>query len=81
MRIGREVQGGTFQGRVISLGVKDDVVRLVLNPALASRVPAAAKAAADSVGVLLREGRFDAMKDLTMGADIAKPIATPAPKN
>lgn len=81
MRIGREVQGGTFEGRVISLGVKDDVVRLVLNPALASRVPAAAKAAADSVGVLLREGRFDAMKDLTMGADIAKPIATPAPKN
>ena len=81
LRIGREVQGGTFQGRVISLGVKDDVVRLVLNPALASRVPAAAKAAADSVGVLLRDGRFDAVKDLTMGADSARPIALPAPKN
>jgi hypothetical protein len=53
----------------------------VLNPALASRVPAAAKAAADSVGVLLRDGRFDAVKDLTMGADSARPIAPPAPKN
>lgn len=75
MQIGREVQGGTFTGRVISLGVKDDVVRLVLNPALQSRIPATAIAASDSVGALLRAGTFDAVKDLTVPADSAKPIA------
>lgn len=74
MRIGREVQSGNFTGRVISLGVKDDVVRLVLNPALEAKVPAAAKAASDSVGALLRAGTFDALNDLTVSADRAKPI-------
>jgi len=75
MRIGREVQGGTFAGRVISLGVKEDVVRLVLNPALQAKIPAAALAASDSVGALLRAGTFEALKDLTVGADSAKPVA------
>lgn len=74
LRIGREVQGGTFTGRVINLGVKDDVVRLVINPALQARIPAAALAASDSVGARLRAGTFDAVKDLTVGADSAKPI-------
>jgi len=75
MLIGREVQGGTFKGRVISLGVREDVVRLVLNPALQARIPAAAIAASDSVGALLREGTFDTLKDLTVRGDSAKPIA------
>lgn len=75
MLIGREVQGGTFKGRVISLGVREDVVRLVLNPALQARIPAAAIAASDSVGALLHEGKFDALKDLTVRGDSAKPIA------
>lgn len=74
MRIGREVQSGSFTGRVISLGVKDDVVRLVLNPALEAKVPAAARAASDSVGALLHAGTFDALKDLTVSADRAKPV-------
>jgi basic membrane protein A and related proteins len=81
MRIGREIQSGTFEGRVISLGVKDDVVRLVLNPTLEARVPAAAKAASDSVGALLRAGTFDALRDITEGADSARPIAPAARKN
>lgn len=67
MKIGREVQSGTFEGRVISLGVKDDVVRLVLNPALADRIPASAKAAADSVGAMLRAGTFTAIADIANG--------------
>lgn len=71
----REVQSGTFKGRVINLGVKDDVVRLVYNPTLASKIPAAARAASDSVGALLRAGTFDALKDLTVAADSAKPIS------
>lgn len=75
MLIGREIQGGTFTGRVISLGVKEDVVRLVLNPALQTKIPAAALAASDSVGALLRAGTFETLKDLTVGADSAKPVA------
>lgn len=77
MLIGREVQAGTFQGRVISLGVKEDVVRLVLNPALQAKIPASAIAASDSVGALLRDGKFEALNDLTIKADSAKP-AVPA---
>lgn len=70
----REVQNGTFKGRVISLGVKEDVVRLVLNPALEATIPAAARAAADSVGALLHAGTFTALRDLTVSADSAKPL-------
>ena len=81
MRIGREIQSGAFQGRVISLGVKDDVVRLVLNPALEARIPAAAKAASDSVEALLREGKFTAVQDLTVGADVAKPLSPDSARN
>ena len=67
LMIGREVQDGSFTGRVISLGVKDEVVRLVLNPALADRIPASAKAASDSVGAMLRAGTFTAIADITNG--------------
>ena len=67
LQIGREVQSGQFTGRVIALGVKDDVVRLVLNPALEARIPAAAKAASDSVGALLHAGRFTALQDISNG--------------
>jgi basic membrane lipoprotein Med (substrate-binding protein (PBP1-ABC) superfamily) len=64
LRIAREIQAGTFIGRVINLGVKDDVVRLELNAQLKDRIPAAALAASDSVGVLLRNGSFTALQDL-----------------
>lgn len=77
MRIGREVKEGTFQGRVIDLGVKDDVVRLELNDALKAKIPTSAIAASDSVGALLKAGTFTALKDILSGADTAKP-ATPA---
>jgi basic membrane lipoprotein Med (substrate-binding protein (PBP1-ABC) superfamily) len=73
--IGREVQGGKFTGRVIDLGVKDDVVRLELNAAFASRIPAAAKAASDSVGAMLHAGTFTALKDLLQSGDSAAAAA------
>ena len=72
--VAREVQAGTFKGRVINLGVKDDVVRLVVNPALRDRVPAAAMAASDSVGLLLKAGTFTGLADLLTGTDSAKPL-------
>jgi basic membrane protein A and related proteins len=74
MLIGREVKSGTFTGRVIDLGVKDDVVRLELNDALRSAIPATAIAASDSVGAMLKAGTFTALKDLLAGADRAQPI-------
>ena len=58
--VAREVQAGTFKPRVISLGMKTDVVRLVLNPSLRSTIPAAALAAVDSVTRLLIAGTFAA---------------------
>lgn len=58
--VAREVQAGTFKPRVISLGMKTDVVRLVINPALRSTIPATALAAVDSVTRLLVAGTFAA---------------------
>lgn len=79
--IGREVQSGTFKGRVINLGVKDNVVRLVLNPdpTMQARIPAPARTAVDSVGNLLRLGTFHALDDLLNGADSAKPLSPKKP--
>ena len=62
LAVAREVKGGTFQPRVITLGSKSEVVRLVMNPALESTIPAAVRGAVDSVRTLLVEGRFAAPK-------------------
>jgi basic membrane protein A len=77
LRIAREVQGKTFKGRVINMGVKEDVVRLVLNPAMTDRVPAPMRAAIDSVGASLRRGTFRALDDLLRGSDSARTSVTP----
>ena len=58
--VARDLQAGTFKPRVISLGMKTDVVRLVINPALRSTIPATALAAVDSVTKLLVAGTFAA---------------------
>lgn len=79
LKIAREVQAGTFRGRVIDLGVKDDVVRLVLNPTMRDRIPTAVVAASDSVGAQLKAGTFTGLVDLLRGSDSAK-IAPPAAK-
>lgn len=56
--VAKEVQAGTFTPRVISLGMQTDVVKLVINPALRSTIPAAALAAVDSVTRGLAAGTF-----------------------
>ena len=58
--VARELQAGTFKPRVISLGMKTDVVRLVINPALRATIPATALATVDSVTKLLVAGTFAA---------------------
>src|SRR5690242_1737432 len=40
LTVAREVKEGHFKARVIELGTRDDVVTLVLNPTLKSRIPA-----------------------------------------
>lgn len=78
--IARQVREKQFVGRVINLGVKDDVVRLVINPAMNDRIPADVRAQVDSVGAQLRAGTFRALDAVLQGADSAsKPTATPAP--
>lgn len=47
--VAKEVKSGRFTPRVISLGVRDSVVRLVLNPRLRDRIPEQTRAAIDSV--------------------------------
>jgi basic membrane protein A and related proteins len=68
LTVAREVKTGTFRGRVISLGMKDDVVSLVLNPTLSARIPAAIRSTVDSVRAEMRRGEFSA-------ADTAEPPA------
>ena len=58
LTVAREVQEGRFTPRVIRLGVTSEVVRLVLNPALAHRIPPATRAALDSVQARLDAGTF-----------------------
>jgi basic membrane lipoprotein Med (substrate-binding protein (PBP1-ABC) superfamily) len=74
LMLAREVQVGTFTGRVITHGVSDDVVRLVVNPTMRDRVPAAAMSAVDSVGILLKAGTFTGLADLLNGTDNPKPL-------
>ncbi len=67
--VAREVRSGTFKPRVISLGMKTDVVKLVINPALRASIPASALATVDSITTLIVAGTFAA----------PVPPATPTP--
>ena len=75
--IAREVQNGTFRGRVIQLGLAEGVVRLELNSALSNRIPATVQARVDSVSTLLRANNFHELDDILAGADSARPSPSP----
>jgi basic membrane lipoprotein Med (substrate-binding protein (PBP1-ABC) superfamily) len=60
LMVAREVKSGTFKPRVIQLGSESDVVSLVINPALRSRIPASALQTVDSIRAEMKAGRFDA---------------------
>jgi basic membrane protein A and related proteins len=60
LTVAREVKAGNFHGRVISLGMKSDVVKLVLNPSRTARIPASLLARIDSVRGLMHRGEFTA---------------------
>jgi len=54
--VARQVKTHTFEPRVVSLGVRENVVRLVLNPALETSVSPATRAVIDSVQRRLFDG-------------------------
>lgn len=77
LTVAREVQSGTFKSTVYQFGLRANVVNLVLNPNLESRVPAELKARVDSVGNAIREGRFHEMDDVLRPADKRTDSARP----
>ena len=56
LHVAREIQQRQFTPRVVSLGVRDSVVRLVLNPAVAERIGPSVRAAIDSAEQRLLDG-------------------------
>jgi basic membrane lipoprotein Med (substrate-binding protein (PBP1-ABC) superfamily) len=54
--VAKEVKERKFTPRVVALGVRENVVRLVMNPTLESRIPAPIRAAIDSVQTRLFNG-------------------------
>jgi basic membrane protein A len=58
LAVAREVKEKRFTARVIRLGSSSDVVELVLNPSLQSRVPPETLRAVDSIRAEMRGGRL-----------------------
>ena len=58
LTVAREVRGGHFRARVITLGSEEDVVTLVINPAFAPRIPAPLAHTIDSLRTEMHAGRF-----------------------
>ena len=58
LRVAREVKTGAFHGQVVRLGLDTKVVTLVMNPALAARVPATVTASVDSAEKEIEAGRL-----------------------
>lgn len=65
LTVAREVKQGQFKARVIELGTKDDVVKLVLNPALQQRIPPATLHLVDSLDAEMHAGRYSAASGTT----------------
>lgn len=75
--VARDVLDGSFNGDIYQLGLRANVVNLVLNPKLESRVPAELRARVDSVGNAIREGDFHEMDDILRPADSKEPVNQP----
>ncbi len=61
LEVAREVKSGSFQPRVVTFDAKSDVVALVINPAVASNIPAHVRAAIDSVSARVHAGAFSSV--------------------
>ncbi len=73
LAVARDVQSGNFTGTVYQMGLSNNVVNLVLNDRVASRIPTTLRTSVDSVGNAIREGRFHEMDDVLRPADKREP--------
>jgi basic membrane protein A len=71
LSIAREVREGLFVPRVVKLGATQQVVKLIINPALGSQIPTATRFAVDSVQRLIVTGKFTVPLDTTLTAQAA----------
>lgn len=69
LAVARDVQSGSFTGTVYQMGLRNNIVNLVLNDRLTARIPASLRASVDSVGDAIRDGRFHEMDDVLRPAD------------
>lgn len=58
VNVARQVKDGTFVAKVEKMGMRDGVVSLQYNPALAGRIPAEVKARVDAVQQSILDGSF-----------------------
>ena len=63
LTIAREVRDHTFKPGVIHLGMRQQVVDLILNPALEAKIPVATRRAVDSTRALILAGQFTVPHD------------------
>ena len=56
--VAREVKDHTFKPGIVTLGMRQQVVDLILNQRLTSRVPNATRRAVDSTRALILQGKF-----------------------
>jgi basic membrane lipoprotein Med (substrate-binding protein (PBP1-ABC) superfamily) len=76
--IGQQIRDGLFTPAVITLGAEQQVVKLVINPALGPEIPGAARVAVDSIQALQMAGRFAVPADTAANAATSAPVPVPA---
>jgi basic membrane protein A len=62
LTVAREVKSGSFQPRGVTFDAKSDVVRLVINPTIVSKIPPAIIARIDSVNAQIHSGTFTSLR-------------------
>jgi basic membrane lipoprotein Med (substrate-binding protein (PBP1-ABC) superfamily) len=60
LSVARAVRAGRYVGHVLHLGTAEDVVKLVVNPALADQIPARTRSTVDSLQRLMAAGTYHA---------------------
>ena len=68
LTVAREVKDGRFHPGIIKLGMRQQVVDLILNPALKDVVPASTRRAVDSTRALMLAGTFHVRPDSPLAA-------------
>lgn len=68
LTVAREVRNHTFTPGIIKLGMREQVVDLIVNPRLRARIPAATRRAVDSVRSLIAAGKFSLPGASTVGS-------------